>query len=461
MSDVANLPPPSQSAPSLPSAVLAPPSDALPPPSAVLAPPTVDPAPVAEQAGSLGSSLPPPSADTSEPSVDLPAPSTVTVVVVGSDPEVLSAARAATRRFADLWKVISVEYEDHVLQYFTRVAPVDIVIASGGGNGMGARVLDLVRKRSPRTARLALCDPYDEAEIARLAPLAHQMLSMPPDIGVLSELVGRVRHSARTGLLDPVRTLIGEADRLPSPPALFQRVNEMLVTDDWRMDALAEEIEKDPAITSELLKLVNSSFYGLGVRVTSVSRTISLIGTRMTRSVVLGDQLFRSSGRIDTWIDLNRLAARSSAVARASSALATRQGASQQLVASAYLAGLVSEIGMLVLARIPDIEPSIAAPVNNSFFLGAERVLFGGDRFEAGAHLLTLWGFDADVIDAVERLSHGKPSPSGGLAWLLASARHLVIEDEIHPDRIAWPHGTDEDVDKAIARCLAVQAAED
>lgn len=399
--------------------------------------------------------LPPPSGDDSELTIDMPAPSTVTVVVVGNDPSVLVSTHAATRRFADLWRVLSVQSEEHVMQHFSRLVPVDIAIVASSEDGMGLRVLDQIRKRSPRTARLAVTNSSDESDITHLATAAHQILPMPLDVDVLSALIGRVRHSARTGLLDPIRTLIGQSDRLPSPPAMFQRVNTMLMKDDWRMEDLAEEVAKDPAITSELLKLVNSSFYGLGVKVSSVNRAISLIGAKMTRSVVLGDQLFRSSGGFDTWIDLDRLAARSNAVALATSALASRQNESQDVVASAYLAGLVSEIGMLVLARIPDIDPSIAAPVNNSFFLGAERMLFGGDRFEAGAELLTLWGFDPDVSHAVGNLSTGGMSRPGTIAWLLACARHLVIEEGIGPERLTQPIGTDVGIDEKIAECGA------
>lgn len=397
--------------------------------------------------------LPPPIGGESAPTVDMPAPSTVTVVVVGSDPSILVSTHAATRRFADLWRVLSVQSEEHVMQHFSRLVPVDIAIVASGKDGMGLRVLDQIRKRSPRTARLAVTGSSVEADVTQLALVAHQILPMPLDVEVLSSLIGRVRHSARTGLLDPVRTLIGQADRLPSPPAMFKRVNAMLVTDDWRMDELADEVAKDPALTGELLKLVNSSFYGLGARVTSVKRAIALIGARMTRSVVLGDQLFRSSGGFDTWIDLERLAARSNKVALAASALASRQDDSQDMVASAYLAGLVSEIGLLVLARLTDIDASIAAPVNNSFFLGAERMLFGGDRFEVGSELLTLWGFDPDVSHAVGNLSTGGMSRPASLAWLLACARHLVIEEEISPDSLVKPVGTDAEIDRKIAEC--------
>ncbi|MFK7918007.1 MAG: HDOD domain-containing protein [Ilumatobacter sp.] len=379
--------------------------------------------------------------------------SPLTAVVVSADPMVVISAQAAMRLHAEVWNVLSVDSEERAIDLLNKLERVDIFIVYGDGSGMAATVLERVRYFAPHTVRIALSDRANAAVMPQLAAIAHQILPMPLDAEVLGDLVGRMRSVTRSELCDPVRTLVGQAERLPSPPKMFQRLNEMLATDDWRVEDLAAEIETDAALTSELLKLVNSSFYGSGSRVRSVTRAISLIGIKLTRFIVLGNQLFVSSGGFDTWIDLERVATRSNAVARGARALAAREQASDDVVSSAYLSGLVSEIGLLVLARIPDIEPSIAAPVNSSVFLGAERVLFGGDRFEVGAELLALWGFDQDVVDAVARLSSEEPSQPGELAWFLSSARQLIMEHGVDPDELGHPPRWDAEIDVLIDAC--------
>lgn len=388
---------------------------------------------------------------------DTPAPQThpLTVVVCSVDPTVVQFVNAAMLRSTEMCDVFPLETEEGTIAMVSKLGQVDIAIVYCDGTGASVALMERLRRLSPQTVRIALSEPANEAVMPRLAASAHQILPMPLDIEVLGDLVGRVRHSSETELSEPVRSMVGQADRLPSPPKMFQRLNELLARDDWRVEDLAAEIETDVALTSELLKLVNSSFYGAGSRVRSVSRAISLIGTKLTRFIVLGNQLFVSSGGFDTWIDLERLAGRSNAVARGARALAQREHENDDVAASAYLAGLVSEIGLLVMARLPDIDPTIAAPVNSSVFLGAERVLFGGDRFQVGTHLLTLWGFDHEVIEAVEKLSTEKSSAPRELGWYLASTRELVIKHGMDPDELSRPQGWDSDLDELVAACHA------
>lgn len=379
----------------------------------------------------------------------------LTVVVCSVDRTVVHSVNLAMLRSAEMCDVFPFETEEGATAMVSRLGRADIAIVYCDGTGASATFMERLRRLSPQTVRIALSEPANESVMPQLAALAHQILPMPLDVEVLGDLIGRVRHSSETDLNEPVRSLVGQADRLPSPPRMFQRLNELLARDDWRVEDLAAEIETDAALTSELLKLVNSSFYGAGSRVRSVTRAISLIGTKLTRFIVLGNQLFVSSGGFDTWIDLERLAGRSNAVARGARALAQRENENDDVMASAYLAGLVSEIGLLVMARLPDIDPTIAAPVNSSVFLGAERVLFGGDRFQVGTQLLALWGFDEEVIEAVDGLSTEAPSSPGELGWYLASARELVIKHGLDPDALARPQGWDSDLDELVAACHA------
>ena len=60
-------------------------------------------------------------------------------------------------------------------------------------------------------------------------------------------------------------------------------------------DGVAIEIAQDVALTGEILKLANSSFFGTTERVTSISRAISLVGADLIRFVVLGKKLFLRS----------------------------------------------------------------------------------------------------------------------------------------------------------------------
>ncbi|MEM1333159.1 MAG: HDOD domain-containing protein [Actinomycetota bacterium] len=381
----------------------------------------------------------------------------MTVLVACDDADVNEAVRAEALIHGQHWKAFHDTAGPGALEFFVGLAHVDVMVVHATGDASEAlAMLEWVRTESPRTARVALSDTDDRSVGLRLASVAHQVVPLPLEVGALAQLIERVRSATRTELLDPVRTLVGQVDRLPSPPAIFTRMTEILASPDWRIDDLADEIAQDTALTGEILRLVNSSFYGVGREITSITQAVSLIGVEMTRFIVLGNQMFQSSGGFETWIDLDRLANRSRSVATVARALATRESTRPDVGTRAYLAGLVSEIGLLVLARIPDISPSIAAPVNGSAYLGAERVIFGGDRFEVGTHLLTLWGFSDEIIEAVRRLSAAETCEPGELAWFLAMARQLAMGDGLSPEDLAQPAGTSDEVDAKIAAVRAV-----
>ncbi len=375
---------------------------------------------------------------------------TVTVVVVADDPGVAEPVRQAAAVRPEEWNVHFVESGQTALARFDDLPHVDVVAAHTHVPGFPvAMLLNEIRRRSPHTVRVALSGRSDHDSSLDLVGIAHQVMPMPRDSELLVGLIEQLRSGAGTRLRDPVSTFVGDVDRLPSPPAMFRRLAEIITSDDWSIDDLAHEIGQDVALTGEILKLVNSSFYGAPERVTSVQRAITLVGVDLIRFIVLGDKVFQPDDDLNTWVDLDRIAHRSKAVALGTRALAIRDRCSSETTAAAYLAGLVSEIGLLVLGRIPDICPTIAEPINDSTHLGAERAIFGGDRFAVGAHLLTLWGFDHSVIDAVRQLSSNE-IPSAGLPWYLVATRRLVVEQGFDPHDLATREGSRLDLDDAL-----------
>lgn len=391
--------------------------------------------------------------DTNDDVVEQDCGNTATVVFVGDDPGIVQSMRDAAHPWHGAWDVHFVESGEAALTLFGQLPTVDVLAAHVHASGLPiVELLNKVRQSSPHTARVVLSGQSDRESVLGLIGVAHQFMAVPVDIELLTGLIEHIRSATSTKLRDPVRTLVGQVDRLPSPPAIFQRLAEIMASEDWSIDDLANEMAQDLALTGEILKLVNSSFYGAADRVTSVNRAITLVGVDLIRYVVLGTKIFQSKDGLETWIDLDRLAHRSKAVALGARALAIRDRASSDASAVAYLAGLVSEIGLLVLGRVPDVSPSIAYPVNVSAYLGAERAMFGGDRFEVGAHLLTLWGFDSSVIDAVRQLSSGEIPRPGELSYYLVASRRLVVEQGFDPHELASRLGTKPDLDDALER---------
>lgn len=377
--------------------------------------------------------------------------STFTVIFVDDEPKVLQAMRRATRRWRGLWDVHFAEGGLAALELLDQLPRIDVVVTDMRMPGMdGAELLAAVRERSPHTARIILSGQSDREAVLRAVGPAHQYLSKPVDVEELAEVLEHIRGTSSGTLREPVRSLVGEADRLPSPPALFQELVDEIESPNWSIDSVADVLSKDVALTAEMLKLVNSAFFGYFGEVNSVNRAVSLLGVDLVRSVVLGSKLFLADESLESWLDLELLDWRCKSVATGARALALRENAAREVSSSAYLAGMVSEIGMLVMARLQGLNATVAEPLNHACFLEVERALFGGDRFEIGGYLLALWGFSPAVVSAIVQIPTPTAHRAVGLPWYLHAARELVLDGSFDPVDLASPPGACPELDEAL-----------
>jgi HD-like signal output (HDOD) protein len=87
-----------------------------------------------------------------------------------------------------------------------------------------------------------------------------------------------------------MRVLLEKIDfdiHLPSPPAIAVRILEAVKREETSSDELARIITADPALTSRILKVANSSFYALSSKVDSIQRALTVIGYDALKNIAL------------------------------------------------------------------------------------------------------------------------------------------------------------------------------
>ena len=72
-----------------------------------------------------------------------------------------------------------------------------------------------------------------------------------------------------------------------SPPILYYQLREKLDDPDTAFDDLATIIKTDPAMSTRLLKIVNSSFYGFDEKVDSLTHALNIVGTEQLIDLAL------------------------------------------------------------------------------------------------------------------------------------------------------------------------------
>jgi diguanylate cyclase (GGDEF)-like protein len=148
-------------------------------------------------------------------------------------------------------------------------------------------------------------------------------------------------------LLEKIRN----CPNLPSLPAIAVQVLELAQKSDADITEIARIISKDPALSSKILRTVNSSFYGRSQHVSTISHALVILGLQSVKTLVLGFSLVtnlstsksRGFKHIIYW-------KRSICAATAARTIAARAGVVQQ--EEAFLAALLMDIGMLVLDQL-------------------------------------------------------------------------------------------------------------
>ena len=86
-------------------------------------------------------------------------------------------------------------------------------------------------------------------------------------------------------------TRIKQCPTLPSLPAIAVQVLELTQKADIDIAEIARVISKDPALSSKILRTVNSSFYGRSQAVGTISHALVILGLQSVKTLVLGFSL--------------------------------------------------------------------------------------------------------------------------------------------------------------------------
>lgn len=150
-----------------------------------------------------------------------------------------------------------------------------------------------------------------------------------------------------TQLLDDILT----CQTLPTLPSVAIRVLELTADPDVKMDQLAAEIQFDQGIAAKILRTVNSSFFGLRRRCSSIEHALVMLGLGPVKSLVLGFSLVSTiKGEEGDEFDYASYWKRSLTSAVAGKYAAEQIG-NKLIVDEAFLAGLFQDIGMIALYR--------------------------------------------------------------------------------------------------------------
>jgi len=193
---------------------------------------------------------------------------------------------------------------------------------------------------------------------------------------------------------------------LPTLPVIALEVNRMLANDSTTVDFLSKTIEKDQAIVSKLLKLVNSSFFGVRSKVTTVQEAVVRLGFNSVRNVVVSVSVFESlalHSAEDIDFNIEDFWTHSLAVAMTSRYLSEESGI--QDPDDCFVAGLLHDIGLIIIARFfPEVLVKILRHIKeqNVSIYDAEKETIPLRHNKIGEIIAKKWQLPPAVCDTLK-----------------------------------------------------------
>jgi HD-like signal output (HDOD) protein len=191
--------------------------------------------------------------------------------------------------------------------------------------------------------------------------------------------------------IDRVKARIMSVMRnLPPLPAVTRQLMSVLASENATANEVGRVLSSDQALAGKVLKLVNSSYYGMPTEVTTVSRAVVVLGFTGVRNLALSFGSLETLRTLSTNIDMHLFWSHSLATGAAAQNLALL-GQRRIDPEEAFLAGLMHDIGAYVLAAaVPEIYAGVLADPRQDR-LAAEAEAVGMTHAQVGQGLLQFW----------------------------------------------------------------------
>jgi putative nucleotidyltransferase with HDIG domain len=293
-----------------------------------------------------------------------------------------------------------------------KAARVDGIIFYSEKISLVRSTLRLLEDQCPACCRFVVCSRQDDAPYRSLGGFPPAILR---DEESPETWAGRIQRAVLVNqwLAKPeFRLILPRLRTIPSLPEAHRRVVEALRDPQFELSRVSRLVAQDVALTTQLLKVVNSASLGLTQPIHSIPDAISLVGAIRLQSLVVSawaysladEKMCRGFSPAAEW-------KHALAVAQAAEKLARERRAKAAIIEFAFIAGLLHDVGKLMLAgNSPEAYAGILALAGKQSqpLWQMETQVLGYSHAEVGACLLGLWGLDLAIVEAVA--AHHQPT---------------------------------------------------
>ncbi len=350
------------------------------------------------------------------------------ILFVDDEPTVLQSLQRMFRHMRQEWEMVFVSNGAEALALMAQ-SPFDVAVSDLRMPLMtGQQFLAEARKRSPKTARFILSEFADKYFILQCLNGAHQFLGKPCDPELLKNIVQRTLSLERWLKNERIQALTSQMAILPALPETYLKVMDHLQSSDTCVETIGDIIARDAGLTAKVLQVANSAFFGLQAQIANPTEAVLLLGLETVKALVLWVHIFSQyhAQRLSDF-SIQNLSAHSFSAGMIARDIVRGEDVDQRMADDALAAGLLHDVGKLVLAvNLGEEYRSVRSRARQESqpVWQAEHEHFGATHAEIGAYLLGLWGLPFPILEAVA--FHHQPAASGGRHFSGLTAVHVA-----------------------------------
>ncbi len=333
------------------------------------------------------------------------------ILFVDDEQKVLEALRRTLASMRNEWEMVFVTSGHEALQIMAQ-RQFDVIVSDMRMPVMdGAQLLNAAKERFPSVVRFVLSGYIPTETILKTIDSADQFFSKPCDPELLKSAIKGALEAQKIIISTELRSAISSIRALPTLPKLYIQLIETVNSPKSSFKDIADIIRRDPTVTAKVLQLVNSAFFGLRHHVENMQHAVTILGIDTLKAVVLTTETFSTFSQleIDTF-HIEELYDHSFVIGALARSMAETISKDRSLIDSVGMAGILHDIGKVILIRNKPIEYERVFKMQhdrNVPFYVLEKDSLGISHAEIGGYLLSVWGLPEAIIKAV--LFHCEP----------------------------------------------------
>ncbi len=211
--------------------------------------------------------------------------------------------------------------------------------------------------------------------------------------------------------IDKFKKKIKSVNDLPTLPTVAMEVMKLVNDKESSMMDIVDVIQQDPSLTTKILKIANSAFYGMRQRIDSVNRALVVLGMTEINNLVTSISIFNTFP-IDPELvsfDREKFWLHCAVTGEIAKAISVKLG--MKIYSEVFTAGLLHDIGKIIFDHL--FHDEFAEVLEKSYFekipiYEAEKQIFETNHMQVGAFIGETWRLPRNLIDVM--LYHHSPA---------------------------------------------------